>query len=102
MNKKCDKEYQELLSLMETAPSGEEIVYQGFKIINLLLAKNIAYGNSAIDPVRIFSKANTEEQIRIRIDDKISRFVRGQEYAGDNDVDDLIGYLLLLKVAMSS
>jgi hypothetical protein len=25
--------------------------------------------------------------------------MRGTEYVGDNDIDDLIGYLLLLKIA---
>jgi hypothetical protein len=39
------------------------------------------------------------EQILVRIDDKLSRFARGSDYPGDNDIDDLIGYLVLLKVA---
>lgn len=39
----------------------------------LLLAKNAAYGNSALEPVRVFSKADPEEQIRVRLDDKRSR-----------------------------
>lgn len=39
----------------------------------MLLAKNAAYGNSALEPVRIFSKADPTEQIRVRIDDKLSR-----------------------------
>ena len=67
----------------------------------LLCAKNTAYGNSAIDPVRIFSKANPEEQILVRIDDKLSRIARGNEFPGDDTIDDLIGYLVLLKVANS-
>jgi hypothetical protein len=36
----------------------------------------------------------------VRIDDKLSRFARGGEFPGDNDIDDLIGYLVLLKVAL--
>jgi hypothetical protein len=65
-----------------------------------LIAKNDQYGNSAIDPVRIFSKASTEEQLRVRIDDKISRLVRGNDSleADDDIVDDLIGYFVLWKV----
>ena len=35
----------------------------------------------------------------MRIDDKLSRFARGTDYPGDNDIDDLIGYLVLLKIA---
>lgn len=69
------------------------------EIKELLIEKNRSYGNSALDPVRIFSHSNSQEQINVRIDDKLSRFARGKEYQGDNDIDDLIGYLILLKVA---
>lgn len=65
----------------------------------MLQEKNTAYGDSALDPVRIFSKANAIEQLLVRIDDKLSRFARGTDYPGDNDIDDLIGYLVLLKIA---
>jgi hypothetical protein len=68
-------------------------------IAAFLINKNIAYGDSALDPVRIFSKANSVEQLLVRIDDKLSRFARGKHYPGDNDIDDLIGYLILLKIA---
>lgn len=65
----------------------------------MLVEKNIAYGDSALDPVRIFSKSDSSEQIRVRIDDKLSRFAKGKDYPGDNDINDLIGYLILLKIA---
>ena len=61
-----------------------------------LLDKNQSYGNSAAEPVRIFSKADPLEQIRVRIDDKLSRMIKGKEYPGDNDERDLTGYLLLM------
>ena len=69
-------------------------------IVKFLLDKNRKYGNSAIEPVRIFSKADAVEQIKVRIDDKLSRLMSKQ---GDEDEDvlkDLIGYLFLLKVAL--
>ena len=69
------------------------------EIKEMLMEKNLAYGDSALDPVRIFSKADSSEQIRVRIDDKLSRFAKGKEYPGDNDINDLIGYLILLKIA---
>ena len=69
------------------------------EISDFLIEKNKAYGDSALDPVRVFSKANPIEQILVRIDDKLSRLQRGNSYPGDNEVDDLIGYLILLKVA---
>lgn len=64
----------------------------------LLIEKNRAYGNSALDPVRVFSKASPEEQILVRIDDKLSRLARGSA-AGEDVVQDLLGYLILLRVA---
>jgi hypothetical protein len=68
-------------------------------IKDMLIKKNQSYGDSAVDPIRIFSKADNLEQIKVRIDDKLSRISRGSEFYGDNDLDDLIGYLLLFKVA---
>jgi len=68
-------------------------------IKDMLIDKNKSYGDSALDPIRIFSKASSDEQIKIRIDDKLSRISRGSEFYGDNDLDDLIGYLILLKVS---
>jgi hypothetical protein len=71
------------------------------EIKELLITKNDQYGDSAIDPVRIFSKASPEEQLRVRIDDKLSRLVRGHDAieADDDIVSDLIGYFILMKVA---
>lgn len=69
------------------------------EIKEMLMAKNLSYGDSALSPIRIFSKANAVEQILVRIDDKLSRFAKGRSYPGDNDIDDLIGYLILLKIA---
>lgn len=64
-----------------------------------LVRKNEAYGNSALDPLRLFSRADPVEQIKVRIDDKLSRFARGNAYPGDNDRLDLLGYLVLWEVA---
>lgn len=64
----------------------------------MLKAKNRAYGNSALDPIRCFSKADPAEQIRVRIDDKLSRLMRGKDGREDT-VLDLLGYLVLLRIA---
>lgn len=69
------------------------------RVADLLIAKNRSYGNSALDPVRVFSNADEVEQLKVRIDDKLSRFMRGGEYPKDNDLDDLMGYLVLLSIA---
>ena len=65
----------------------------------MLLEKNAAYGDSAINPVRVFSRADPVEQIKVRLDDKLSRLVRGDD-AGEDVLLDLIGYLILLRIAM--
>ena len=69
------------------------------RLAGMLIEKNRSYGNSALDTVRIFSQANNVEQLKVRLDDKLSRFARGKEYQGDNDLDDLMGYLVLLSIA---
>ena len=70
-------------------------------IKTMLLAKNEAYGNSALDPIRIFSRASLREQLLVRIDDKLSRITRGRatEAVPEDTVKDLIGYLVLLLVS---
>jgi len=68
------------------------------EVQRILLEKNAAYGNSALEPLRIFSRADATEQIRVRLDDKLSRLARGHA-AGEDVILDLIGYLILLRVA---
>ena len=69
-------------------------------IRDLLLKKNRAYGNSALEPIRVFSKANSCEQILVRIDDKLNRIKQGANILSEDEdvLQDLIGYLILLKV----
>jgi hypothetical protein len=86
-----------IFHLAHQAPAGEEILEASLEILNMLLNKNVAYGNSALNPIRIFSNADDFEQLNVRIDDKLNRIKNKKLYAGDNDEDDLIGYLLLKK-----
>jgi len=67
-------------------------------VLKMLLEKNQSYGDSALNPVRIFSKSNSSEQICVRIDDKLSRIANGNPFSGDNDLRDLVGYLILLMI----
>jgi hypothetical protein len=69
----------------------------------LLLHKNKKYGDSALNPTRIFSNCTAVEQILVRIDDKLSRIKSGSDLLShDEDVImDLIGYLILLKIALN-
>lgn len=72
------------------------------QIADLLISKNKAYGDSALNPIRVFSKSDRIEGLYQRIDDKLSRVSRGTEYPGDDTVKDLIGYLCLLLIARES
>ena len=70
------------------------------EIRDLLVSKNKAYGDSAIEPDNIFSKLDNAQAICARIDDKLSRIKnRGLNDATEDTLDDLIGYLILLKIA---
>lgn len=77
-----------------------EQVYQVLsEITEMLIAKNQKYGNSAIEPLGIFSDLSPEEGLKVRIDDKLKRIKNGSLDKDDEDViNDLIGYLVLLKI----
>jgi hypothetical protein len=69
-------------------------------IADLLCQKNAKYGNAALEPRRILSKCSPMEQIAVRIDDKLSRIATvGMAGADEDTVLDLIGYLVLLRIA---
>ena len=69
-------------------------------IKDLLLEKNAKYGDSALTPIQVFSKLDSEEAICARIDDKMSRISNsGLNSNTEDTVNDLIGYLILLKIA---
>ena len=77
------------------------IVHVCEDIKEMLLAKNEKYGDSALSPKRIFSQSSSIEQIMVRIDDKLSRIASTKALGGPDEdtLSDLIGYLVLLKVA---
>ena len=103
MNIEKNKGYQMWITDMQLlatdAPSGQEILRECLEIAEMLIKKNISYGNSALNPVRIFSKADPKEQIMVRLDDKLSRIKNAESFPGDNDIEDMIGYLVLYKLS---
>lgn len=66
---------------------------------DFLVEKNRRYGDSALSPCQIFSKAANAEQLCSRIDDKLSRIKNADEFK-KNDLCDLVGYLLLLMISL--
>ena len=68
------------------------------EIRELLIAKNKKYGNSALEPLGVFSQLSAKEGLLVRIDDKLKRIKNGSLKRDDEDViNDLIGYHVLLK-----
>ena len=67
---------------------------------DFLEKKNEKYGDSALNPIRIFSSANRLEQLRVRIDDKLNRVKQGSLSEDEDTIKDLIGYLVLYDIAI--
>ena len=70
-------------------------------IKELLLEKNRAYGNSALNPKNVFSSGDVFESLGSRIDDKLMRIQNvGVNDETEDTLSDLVGYLILYKVAL--
>lgn len=68
-------------------------------IRELLIEKNRKYGDSALSPSRIFSRSSPKEQLKVRIDDKLTR-IKNQQVDDDEDaITDLLGYIVIYKIA---
>lgn len=69
-------------------------------VADMLIKKNESYGDSALNPIRCFSKADSMEALKVRLDDKLSRLMRGNGETFNEDVEmDIMGYLILLRIA---
>ena len=81
----------------------EEIKKTSNEIRDFLLEKNKQYGNSVGNPIRVFAKEHgSQELLRIRMDDKLSRLARGNDSmeADEDVIKDLAGYCILLLIPM--
>lgn len=79
----------------------EKIVEECRAVEALLLEKNTAYGDAAINPSNVFSTNSPRASICARIDDKLNRIKnRGINDSTEDTVTDLIGYLILLKIVL--
>lgn len=93
---KDEQHINSTMSIVKDAPLETEIRKKCNELADFLVEKNRSYGNSAADPLDIFSKGLTPlQKIDVRIDDKLSRMQRGNEYTGDDTYKDLTGYLIL-------
>ena len=68
-------------------------------ISKTLKEKNRSYGGSAVRPLNIFTKLGVKERLLVRIEDKLKRIeALGIDGFGEDNLNDLIGYLLILKI----
>ena len=72
------------------------LLFDNFK--DFLLEKNKRYGDSAQNPIQVFSKESAEGQIRARLDDKLRR-IKNSDELRKNDVADCMGYIALLMIS---
>ena len=69
------------------------------QIKDILLTKNRKYGDSALNPISVFYRGSDLDGLRVRIDDKLSRIANQQSDEDEDAEIDLIGYLILYKIA---
>jgi len=65
---------------------------------DFLIEKNKRYGNSALEPMKIFGDFDAEDLLKIRLTDKIMR-IKNSEIDRKNDYTDMLGYIILLCVS---
>lgn len=94
-----ESEQLTLTSIYNSTEFGQKVSAYLDSMKSLLINKNQKYGDSALNPVRIFSKSDSKEQLLVRIDDKLSRIKNGSLDEDEDVVNDLIGYLVLLKIS---
>jgi hypothetical protein len=75
----------------------KKLTYIYKQLSDFLVEKNLKYGNSAQEPLKVFSKTDAVSGILSRIDDKLSR-IKNSSTLRKNDLIDLMGYLSLLAV----
>ena len=79
----------------------DKIKSVGQEVIDLLIEKNKSYGDSALEPANVFADGNAVDNLCARIDDKLMRIkTQGFRGYGEDNIKDLIGYLILLKIAI--
>lgn len=90
---------EELVKVEPKGPAEDHIRAVCEELADFLVDKNKKYGNSALEPMRVFSQAAADEQILVRLDDKPSRIKSRQSNEDEDPIKDLVGYLVLYLVS---
>lgn len=70
------------------------------ELADLLVEKNTSYGDSALKPLGIFASGDPVVNLGARIDDKLARIKNDRAAFGEDPIRDLLGYLVLLQIAI--
>lgn len=85
---------------IEDLTTGELIIFECEALKNLLLDKNAAYGDAVHQPGPLFN-VDPVVGIQARINDKLRRIQnKGIDDATEDSLQDLIGYLIHLRIAL--
>lgn len=91
---------EEAYRIDEESDSEHQIKEVTNQLQELLIKKNRAYGNSALEPLNVFSSQNAVDSLCARLDDKLSRIKnKGLNDKTEDTLFDLAGYLILLIIA---
>jgi len=90
--------FRNCLDEYRSVKNGKDILLECLRIAKMLLSKNRKYGNSAFKSIQIFSSQDAKEKVRGRIDSKIKRIQQSEEDDQEDTINDLIGYLIILKI----
>lgn len=104
-NEMAEKLYERCAAI-STVGSGDDktarlqIVHACTELLAMLLFKNMRYGNSALDGEAVFAKhLSPADGIKVRLDDKLRRLKNDQAGEDEDVILDLLGYLVLLRIA---
>jgi hypothetical protein len=100
----CEHQVAEVYPKTTQSPTQESLQTVLTSMTELLIDKNRKYGNSALEPMDVFTKHLQDSgnsagcnSILVRLDDKLKR-IQNADTLRKNDVADMIGYLTLLCV----
>jgi hypothetical protein len=87
-----------------TTPDDREIAFSARLALvldhmaRLLEERHRHHGNAALKPEAIFSQASARERLCVMLDYKLARYKQGSSELRGENLDDMLGYLLLLKM----
>ena len=84
--------------VIKMADTKQQIMETCESVAAMLTDKNAKYGDSALTPIKVFSKLDAANSLAIRMDDKISRLTNSDVIRRD-DLTDLVGYCILFMIS---